>query len=135
LTSQSSIVNTAESYPLNQSGASSCKDNSSAGFKVFTGYQGISTPGDENQLSNAVAAYGPVVWAVDASAPELQLYGGGVFSSAALVIVGYGAGSEGAFWIAQNTLGEEWCEKGYIRILRWSNICGIATERVSPIVK
>jgi hypothetical protein len=79
---------------------------------VFTGYQGISTPGEENELLHAASASGPVVSvvsavsAIDASAPEFQLYGCGVFYSAAcskffltqpLVIVGYGAGSEWAF--------------------------------------
>jgi C1A family cysteine protease len=141
---QGGFVDPDQAYPLNSSAANSCKYNASAAFRVLSGDQSISTPGNEDELLSAVAAYGPVVTAVDASSPEFQLYGGGVFYSAScskillsqpLVIVGYGAGSDGAYWIAQNSWGTGWGEKGYIRVLRGSNICGIATEPVYPILK
>jgi C1A family cysteine protease len=137
-------IESSVDYPLNGSGTSTCKYDSGKGVKVISGYQGLATPADENELLNAVATYGPVVTAVDASVPEFQLYGGGVFDTSTcskvllnqpLVIVGYGSSGEGAFWIAQNSWGTNWGEKGYIRIKRGSNVCGIATNPIYPILQ
>ncbi len=68
-------------------------------------------PGNETALKYAVATYGPIPVAIDASLPSFQLYKGGVYyvsncssvPNHAVLIVGYGKG----FWIVKNSWGKE----------------------------
>jgi cathepsin L len=139
---QNGSVAAADDYPLVQ-GSQSCKYDPAKGLRVLSAYRSFASPADEKELLSAVASYGPVVSAIDASTPEFQLYSAGVFDSTTcsrllltqpLVIVGYGTGGEGAFWIAQNSWGATWGEKGYARIKRGSNVCGIATKPLYPVL-
>jgi cathepsin L len=78
-------------------------------------------------LMNAVATVGPVSIALSA---DFTSYSAGVFSGCvgdvlvdhAVVLVGYGTDPVGgAYYLVRNSWGEEWGEKGYIRIQRRAN--------------
>nr|XP_020633022.1 cathepsin W isoform X1 [Pogona vitticeps] len=120
------------------------------GRKVTTidGYEVL--PRDEKYLASVVASQGPVTALLNMKV--LQGYQKGIIrrpSQAcspnhldhAVVIVGFGdvksrRGSwTGSYWIIQNSWGEHWGEKGYFRLNRGSNTCGIAMYAVTAIVK
>lgn len=55
-----------------------------------------------------------------------------------VAVVGYGATLDGTkYWIVKNSWGEEWGEKGYIRIQRGvdaeEGLCGIAKDPSYPM--
>ncbi|CAF4493800.1 unnamed protein product [Rotaria socialis] len=74
---------------------------------------------------------------VDASQTSFQFYQTGIYTDPScskttvdhvMQLVGYGKTASGdLFWICKNSWGTSWGEKGYIRILRGKNICGIAS--------
>lgn len=90
------------------------------------GYVRLST-NNYTALMNAVATVGPVSIALSA---DFTSYSSGVFSGCvgevlvdhAVVLVGYGTDPVGgAYYLVRNSWGEEWGEKGYIRIQRRAN--------------
>ena len=97
-------------------------------------------PWREDKLKAAVALYGPVSVGVYATENFFD-YHTGVFDdhicrsepaidrciNHALLIVGYGTDPEqGDYWLVKNSWGESFGEKGYIRIKRGVDMCGIA---------
>lgn len=102
--------------------------------------------GDEDALKQAVAKFGPVAVAIDASSIWFQLYRKGVYYNKhcknkpdeldhAVLVVGYGRDpKKGDYWIVKNSWGPKYGEKGYIRMARnRNNNCGIATVATLPI--
>lgn len=94
----------------------------------------------EDTLAAAVAE-GPVAVAIDASHFSFQLYTGGIYdepkcSSTTLdhgvVCVGFGQENGVEYWIVRNSWGSSWGESGYVRMIKGSNQCGIATMATYP---
>jgi len=90
-------------------------------------------------LLNAVAL-GPVSAAVSAS--SWQTYQSGILSKCgsdldhAVLIVGYGSEGGVDYWIAKNSWGTSWGEKGYIRVARQASgpgTCAIAVADAYPV--
>ncbi|CAN6206290.1 unnamed protein product [Urochloa humidicola] len=89
----------------------------------------------------------PVSVLIDASSFEFQSYQEGVFTGPcgtsqdhAVLLVGYGATADGTkYWIVKNSWGEDWGEKGYIRMKRdisdMRGLCGIAMYPMYPTKK
>jgi cathepsin L len=104
--------------------------------------------GTEDQLLNLVYNIGPVACGIDARCSSFQLYWGGVYDEPdcasqayalnhAVLTVGWGydANVGKDYWIVQNSWGEKWGEKGYIRMVRnKDNQCGNATQGGYPII-
>ncbi|KAJ8667273.1 hypothetical protein QAD02_008935 [Eretmocerus hayati] len=99
---------------------------------------------DEESLKAAVATIGPIsvtIYAGDA----LKFYDSGYYYDAecnfkepnhAALVVGYGKDEEDReFWIVKNSWGEEWGEKGYIKMARnKDNNCFIASLASYPVI-
>ncbi|PPS17593.1 hypothetical protein GOBAR_AA02983 [Gossypium barbadense] len=100
--------------------------------------------GDEKALMKAVANQ-PVSIAIDAGGTDFQFYSEGVFIgdcgtelNHGVAVVGYGATLDGTkYWIVKNSWGEDWGEKGYIRMKRdvdaEEGLCGLTLEASYPV--
>ncbi|XP_044257437.1 procathepsin L isoform X1 [Tribolium madens] len=94
---------------------------------------------DERALELAVAKIGPVAASINASPHTFQLYHSGVYDDVAcssnhvnhaMLIVGYTKNA----WILKNWWGKHWGEKGYMRLRRGKNRCGIANYAAYALV-
>ncbi len=89
-------------------------------------YQAL-PPMDENALLWALSS-GPVVVGICGTDLTFLFYAEGVYNAAecctnqnhAMLVVGYGHDNATGldFWLAQNSWGARWGEKGFMRILR-----------------
>lgn len=104
------------------------------------------TEGDEDQLTIALAYFNPVSIAFEVVS-DFRFYKEGVYSSDscgsgpkdvnhAVLAVGYGTCKkcDTPYYIVKNSWGEKWGDKGYFKIARGSNMCGVATCPSFPIV-
>ncbi|XP_054829000.1 cathepsin W-like [Eublepharis macularius] len=119
--------------------------------RVLTGIEGYEIlPRDERDMAEIVASQGPITALLNMKL--LQLYKNGViwrpsedcpkdYLDHVALIVGYGQvpkqrGSPAKqYWIIKNSWGKTWGEKGYFRLHRGDNTCGIAMYAVTAIVK
>jgi C1A family cysteine protease len=93
----------------------------------------IPVTGGELNIYNALAAYGPLSIACDASA--WQNYNGGILPASqcgnnvdhAIQLTGYTA-SSGGYWVVRNSWGTSWGENGFIYLQYGHNTCDIRTE-------
>jgi len=139
---QAGGLDTAESYPP-ASGQQQCKFNTSTIGAKLKGYRNV-TSGNEDQLAQFVAQYGPVATYINAEDPDFAAYSGGIFDNPqcnsdvldhAVLVVGYGVTTDGIpYWILQNSWGPNWGEGGYMRIKRNGNLCGVASIAAVPLV-
>ncbi|KAH8405047.1 hypothetical protein KR222_005639 [Zaprionus bogoriensis] len=91
---------------------------------------------NENALAQAVAQYGPIAVAIDAT--HLQHYRGGILTKQcvkpvnhAVIVAGYGPN----YWLLKNSWGGRWGEHGYMRLARnHGNLCHVASYGVFPTV-
>ncbi|XP_064488080.1 procathepsin L-like [Ornithodoros turicata] len=135
-------IDTEESYPYT-SVTGSCKYDPSHVGATDVGFHDVES-GSEDALKSAVATVGPVSVGIDASHASFQFYSGGVYNEPGcstenldhgVLVVGYGTGSQGDYWIVKNSWGEEWGDHGYILMSRnHDNQCGIATQASYPLV-
>lgn len=107
---------------------------------------GVLTPNHEENMELVLRYIGPIAVGVNGADPSFLAYEGGIFHSKkcgqnanhAMLIVGYGqetdrkSGKVTRYWIARNSWGIGWGEKGYVRMKRGSGkkgkrgVCGIA---------
>ncbi|KAG8460488.1 hypothetical protein KFE25_013138 [Diacronema lutheri] len=91
--------------------------------------------GDESAMLDALAL-GPLTAGVDASSFRLTHYASGVLDfdgcgrelNHAVLVVGHGYdGASGKpYWLLKSSWGSGWGERGYARLVRGRNMCGIA---------
>jgi len=97
----------------------------------ITGYHDVPS-GVESQLMPAVNI-GPVSVAIEADQSCFQFYSGGILDNSGcgdqldhgVLLIGYGTEGGHNYWIVKNSWGASWGEKGYIRMIRDHNECGI----------
>nr|XP_027200595.1 cysteine proteinase 15A-like [Dermatophagoides pteronyssinus] len=99
-------------------------------------YQAFQNLNDDD-IQNALVTFGPLYIGVNADRLSRNYRGGIVDDRScpkqinhAVVLVGYTP----AAWILKNTWGRSWGERGYFRLARGQNICGVNTEIAYPII-
>jgi len=112
-----------------------CKTTCTPALKTISGYVDVKS---EDDLETAVSNVGPVSVAVDANI-KWQLYSGGIMSKElcnpkkldhGVLAVGYD--NSEMSWKVKNSWGESWGEKGYVRLAKGSDTCGIAQQPSYP---
>jgi len=102
-------------------------------------------PGDEDETMRVLAENSPIACALDASNANFQYYISGVFQDNScqadnvdhgMLLIGYGVDSASnlPYFILKNSWSVDWGEKGYMRIIRGKNMCGVAQMGNYPIV-
>jgi len=108
-----------------------------ASLKTISSYVDVKT---EDDLETAVSKVGPISVAVDANI-KWQLYDGGIMSKAfcnekkldhGVLAVGYDTKEK--YWKVKNSWGTSWGEKGYIRLEKGTDTCGIAQSPSYPVL-
>jgi len=119
-----------------------CKSFFKKSETVVSGYV-ILPYGQEDKMKEAVANVGPISVAIFVG-PDFYAYKEGVFFQSstigqplnhAVLIVGYGYDESSGlgYWMVKNSWGTEWGDKGYIKIARGFNMCGIASTPMYPL--
>ncbi|XP_059058164.1 uncharacterized protein LOC131851660 [Achroia grisella] len=92
----------------------------------------------EDKLKDVLVNIAPLSMALDGS--DLQAYTGGILTcnsntiNHGVLLVGYGTDNDQPFWTFKNSWGESFGEKGYFRIQRGVNACGILNDQIVSAV-
>lgn len=102
-------------------------------------YGGLKTENlSDLDIQQALVKFGPMYIVLNADPLSTRNYRGGVFSDIfcrpnpnhAVTLVGYTPDA----WIIKNSWGANWGERGYFRLARGRNMCGINTEIAYPLI-
>ncbi|CRK94177.1 CLUMA_CG007693, isoform A [Clunio marinus] len=94
---------------------------------------------NENVMKAILNEVGPIAVSINASLRTFQLYSKGIYDDKdcssntvnhAMLLIGYDEHS----WILKNWWGRKWGEKGYMRIKRGVNMCGISNYAAYAVV-
>ncbi|PWA39791.1 Cysteine peptidase, asparagine active site-containing protein [Artemisia annua] len=123
-------------YPYTATDHGTCKFDKSKVVASVSNFSVVSL--DEDQIAANLVKHGPLAVAINAA--YMQTYIGGVSCpfvcskrlDHGVLLVGYGAAGyspirmkEKPYWIIKNSWGESWGEKGYYKICKGRNVCGV----------
>jgi C1A family cysteine protease len=130
-------------YPYEGNDINECRAGNKKQIKLNDGFEMVAK--NELELKRIVATIGPVTVGINTTPPQMQYYSSGVFFhfacnpntiDHAVVIVGYGSmkirNKNVFYWIIKNTWGDKWGEKGYIKMKRGLNACGVTNYAIYP---
>ncbi len=130
------------SCPAVPSCPDACAPDTRTPAVTLSGYRQINYNGGahgpvENTSMLAAVAQAPVVAEIDCEAKAFKNYVSGIISTCSkseglhnhvVLVVGYGTDREMDYWKVKNSFGAGWGERGYVRIQRDRNMCGIAGQ-------
>lgn len=128
----------ASNYPLTLDRNGECKKTAPSPNNAvqMTDYWCWNLVNSEDTILTLLAKHGPVAVAINAQ--TWQNYIGGTIQyhcdgnsaklNHAVQIVGYNLNAKVPYYLARNSWGEDFGEKGYIRLAIGKNMCGLATE-------
>jgi cathepsin F len=132
-------ISTEEAYPGgSHQGAKCLFKNETIGVKLSS-WKMLST--NEDELVQQLIDNGPI--AVAFNAAKIMFYSRGIVTGSncdpkqmthAVLLVGFGEENGKKFYIVKNSWSASWGEKGYFRIERGTNACGIATVPCTAVV-
>ena len=134
-------IETEEHYPYRME-MRQCRANPANTFYRIEDY--VVVPDYDNDQLKIAVAQQPVSVGVDATTLKQYKTGiiteGGQEMNHAVLLVGYGTTKEGQkYWIAKNSWGPDWGEKGYFKVVRIDgkgpSPCGISRQNVYPVGK
>ncbi|CAG7896738.1 ervatamin-B [Brassica rapa] len=136
-------ISSDSEYPY-QAKSGQCRSDARPAIMI-KGYERVPF-NNENALLDAVLRQ-PVSVDIDARTDSFRHYKEGVFDARdcgidvnhSVALVGYGVTEDGIkYWLVKNSWGENWGEKGYMRIRRmveWpEGMCGVAQYAFYPVV-
>jgi cathepsin L len=96
--------------------------------------------GNEDDMATKIQAIGPAAVSIEANHRAFMHYHGGIFDYGgchgnldhSVLCCGWGRQGNITFWIVKNSWGKHWGEKGFIRMIRKNNQCGIASDVLIP---
>eukprot|EP01065_Artemidia_motanka_P047912 TRINITY_DN75_c0_g2_i3.p3 TRINITY_DN75_c0_g2~~TRINITY_DN75_c0_g2_i3.p3 ORF type:complete len:370 (+),score=161.66 TRINITY_DN75_c0_g2_i3:1284-2393(+) len=134
-----------KTYPYKSGGGSTgtCQTSKEkpVAAKISKWYQVSKTKAGEADILKQLAQVGPITIGINAG--PMQDYTGGVDDpwlcrasslDHAVLIVGYGTDNGVDYWKIKNSWNTDWGEKGYYRIVRGKNKCGVAMDAVHSVV-
>ncbi|KAL9979945.1 hypothetical protein ACROYT_G008468 [Oculina patagonica] len=88
------------------------------------------------ELKQGLAKFGPASIAINVGRKSLKFYNSGVYddpecstkTNHGVVVVGFGEENGTPYWIVKNSWGKFWGEKGFVKIARKDNLCGVLTN-------
>jgi cathepsin F len=118
----------------------SCKAQKADELVFISSWKQI--PSDEAQMAAALVQYGPL--SIGINAGPMQWYMGGIANPWSILcnpksidhgvaIVGFGSQPKD-YWTIRNSWGASWGEKGYYRIVRGVNKCGLNTMPTTAVI-
>ena len=138
-------IDTENGYPFEGRDSGRCRFSTYTEINAKLSHYVDLPSGDEEALAEAVARYGPISIAIDASHRSLQLYTHGIYSEPkcgnttatldhAVLVVGYGTDEITGmdYWIIKNSWSATWGEAGYFRMARNKGMCGVALMASYP---
>jgi len=120
-------VTTESEYPY-KGKVEKCEYKTGTGKYKFSDWRAVN--GTDADMVAALNDIGPLSVGVDATL--WQFYIGGIFSvvcgktlNHGVLLVGYGVEGSKEYWIIKNSWGKTWGEKGYLRLIREKDKCGV----------
>jgi cathepsin L len=127
-------IGSEASYPYTARDGT-CKNVASV--STISGYKNVAQ-GSESSLLQALQSQ-PVSIAIEADQSSFQLYKSGVFKGPCgqnldhgVLLVGAGTDGGVDYWRVKNSWGTTWGDKGFIRMIRGQNICGLSNMASYP---
>lgn len=94
---------------------------------------------NENDMGQAILITSLAV-AIQADQKQFQMYSSGVLDfdcgtnlNHAVNVEGYGTENGKDYWLVRNSWGTSWGDKGYVKMARGKDLCGIAESVVYPV--
>jgi len=139
---------TAKDYPYNTGYAQrgdECKYDEAKATSCQVDTYTFADSGDVDMMKKALS-HQPIATSFNADAQSFQFYTSGVYDDEscdgtvlnhAVTLVGYGSEDGEGYWLAKNSWGSDWGEKGYFRvaIAPGVGICGIQSSAGWVVLK